>query len=56
MKKPSNISVEIYIVENYGENVSDDKLIKVAKEMNLKPNVLIKNYKQLCLIRSIFKD
>ena len=56
MKNLSNISVAVYIAENHGDNVSDDKLIKIAKEMNLKPNVLIKNYKAICKIKNIFKE
>ena len=56
MKKPSNISIAVYIAEKFGPDVSDDKLREVAKVMNLKPNVLIKNYKNICLIASLFKD
>ena len=55
-KKPSNIAVAIYIYNTYGEDVEEEKLIKVARAMNLKQKVLIKNYNAIKEINSIFKD
>ena len=55
-KKASNIEVAIYINNTYGEDVEEEKLIKIAKAMNLKPKVLIKNYNAIKKINSIFKD
>ena len=49
-KKPSNFGTAVYIAENHGYDISDEQLISVAKKMNIKPNVLIKNYKNICLI------
>lgn len=52
-KKPSNFGIAIYIAENHGHNISDEKLTEVAKAINLKPKVLIKNYKSVVSIKEI---
>ena len=54
-KKLKNYEAALYIAENYGINVSEEKLKKVAKKFNYKPNVLIKNYKLMIKIVKIFK-
>jgi hypothetical protein len=54
-KKESNVHVAMYVVGTYGPNVSNEKLIEIAKLYNFKPNVFIKNYKTICLINSFFE-
>lgn len=55
-QKTSNFGTAIYIAKTHGHNISDDKLIEVAKAMKLKPKVLIKNYKSVVSINNIKKD
>ena len=52
-QKTSNVETAIYIANTYGHNISDEKLTQVAKAMNLKPKVLIKNYKSVVSINEI---
>ena len=52
-KKPHNYSTAIFIVENYGNNVSDKKLIEVARALNISPISLLKNYHFLVSINEI---
>ena len=52
-EKPSNFGTAVYIANKHGNNVPDEKLIEVAKTMNLKPKVLIKNYKSVAQINDI---
>lgn len=54
-KKLSNFGVARYIAENKGHEISEEKLIEVAKAMNLKPNVLIKNYNTVVKLLKIFE-
>lgn len=52
-QKTSNFETAIYIAETFGHSISDEKLTKVAKAMNLKPKVLIKNYKSVVSINEL---
>ena len=54
-KKTSNFVTAIYLAKTYGHNISEDKLIEVAKAMKMKHNVLIKNYKHIVAINVICK-
>lgn len=53
-EKVSNFGVARYIAENKGNEITEDKLVEIAKAMNLKPKVLIKNYNTVVKIRKIF--
>jgi len=52
-KKPHNYTTAIYIAQNHGNNVSDKKLIEVAKALNISPISLIKNYHLVVSINEI---
>lgn len=52
-QKTSNFGTAVYIAEKHGHNITDEQLTKVAKEMKLKPKVLIKNYKSVVSINEI---
>lgn len=53
--KISNFQYAMYISENYGDLISDEKLKYIAEKMKLKPNVLIKNYKSIIKINEMLK-
>lgn len=59
-KTPNNFNTAIYISKTYGNNVSDEKLINIAKAMNYKPKVFIRNYKDIVeinkLVGSLFNE
>jgi hypothetical protein len=55
-QKISNFGTAVYIAENHGHNISDEKLTEVAKAINLKPKVLIKNYKSVVSIKEIVES
>ena len=50
VKKPSNFGTALFIAENFGLDVKDEAIKKIAVDMNLKPNVLIKNYKSVVIM------
>jgi len=52
-QKASNFRTAVYIAKTHGHNISDEKLIEIAKAMKLKPKVLIKNYKSVVSINEI---
>lgn len=54
--KLTNFSAAMYISDKFGNNVTDEKLKEVAKAMNYRPNVLIKNYKSIVAIKELFKS
>lgn len=55
-KRVNNFDVAAHIVETYGHDVPDEKIIKVAKLFNLNPNILIKNYKTVSGLKQIFEE
>lgn len=55
-QRVSNFGTAAYIAENYGYNVSDEKLTEVAKAMKLRPKILIENYKEVVSLRKIVES
>ncbi|HLN72948.1 MAG: hypothetical protein ACM3O8_00655 [Methylococcaceae bacterium] len=53
-RRPDNFGTARYIVETYGTNVSDEKIIEVAKSFKMNPKILLKNYKTVSDIKNIF--
>lgn len=51
----SNFETAQYIAESQGYDVPDEKIIKVAKALNMRPTILIKNYKTVVDMNRIFE-
>ncbi|MDV3856329.1 hypothetical protein CMT56_18105 [Elizabethkingia anophelis] len=45
-----------YIVNKYGNDISNEKLIKAAKELNIPEESLIEDYKYIVTINKIFDE
>lgn len=54
-RRPGNFEVAEYVVKTQGYHVPDEKILELAKVMNMKPKVLLKNYKTISDIHMIFK-
>ena len=55
-KRPTNFQLAMYLVRKHGRNISDEKLRECAKVYNHKPNVLIKNYRSIVKLDTIFEE
>ena len=53
-ERVSNFGVATYIAESQGLEVCNEKLIQVAKAMNLKQKVLIRNYQFVVKMHMMF--
>lgn len=55
-KRDSNFGAAVYISQTQGNNVPDEKIIEVAKEIGMYPKVLLRNYKTISKMNKIFKS
>jgi hypothetical protein len=53
-KKERNFGVAVYLSKTYGNNLPDEKIIEIAKAINKRPSLLLKNYKSVTTINGIF--
>lgn len=54
--KMTNIEVARYLIEEHGDNLTDEQLIKVAKTMGKYPCPLIRNYRCIVEIDNMLKE
>ena len=54
-KQASNWAIAKHLAENNGYDIPIETIIKIAKELKLKPNVLFRNYQKICAINKIFE-
>jgi hypothetical protein len=55
-KRVSNFGTAVYLAETYGNDISDEKIIEVAKTVNMKAKTLLKNYKSISKINKFFTE
>jgi len=55
-KKPNNFQLAVYLADTHGNDITEDKLIEIAKLLEYNPKILVKNYKSVVSIKKLTED
>ena len=56
MSKESNFGTAVYLAETHGHDIQEEKIMEVAKILGLYPKVLLKSYKSIVAINTVFNE
>jgi hypothetical protein len=55
-KKPNNFQAAVYLANTHGNDITEDKLIEIAKILEYNPKILVKNYKSVVSINKFTNE
>ena len=56
MSNKKNFGTAVYLAEAHGHDIPEEKIIEVAKKLGMYPKVLLKNYKSIVAINTVFNE